>query len=42
MEKMAKGLVAPTIDSVIRIEEIDKALARLEARDVFGKIVVTL
>jgi alcohol dehydrogenase len=42
MEKMAKGLVAPTIDSVIRIDEIDKALARLEARDVFGKIVVNL
>ena len=42
MEKMAKGLVAPTIDSVIHLDEIEKGLARLEARDVFGKIVVTL
>lgn len=42
MEKMAKGLVAPTIDSVIRLDEIETGLARLEARDVFGKIVVTL
>lgn len=42
MEKMAKGLVAPTIDSVIGLDEIETGLARLEARDVFGKIVVTL
>ncbi len=39
---MAKGLVAPTIDTVIRLDEIEKGLARLEARDVFGKIVVAL
>lgn len=42
MQKMATGLVAPTIDSIIRLDEIDTGLARLEARDVFGKIVVTL
>lgn len=41
MQKMAQGLVAPTIDSVIRIDDIEKGLARLEARDVFGKIIVT-
>jgi alcohol dehydrogenase len=42
MDKMAKGLVAPTIDTVIGLDEIEKGLARLEARDVFGKIVVAL
>ena len=42
MDKMARGLVAPTIDSVIRLDELEKGLARLEARDVFGKIIVTL
>ncbi len=41
MEKMAHGLVAPTIDTIIRLDDIDNALARLEARNVFGKIVVT-
>ncbi len=42
MEKMGKGLVAPVIDTTLRLEDLDKGLARLEARDVFGKIVVTL
>jgi alcohol dehydrogenase len=42
MEKMAKGIVNPTIDSVISLDELETGLARLEARDVFGKIVVTL
>jgi hypothetical protein len=30
------------IDTTIGIAEIDRALARLESRDVFGKIIVTL
>lgn len=42
MEKMAKGLVAPTIDSIIGLDEIEQGLARLESRDVFGKIMVAL
>jgi alcohol dehydrogenase len=42
MEKMAKGLVSPTIDTVIGLDEIENGLARLEARDVFGKIVIAL
>ncbi len=32
----------PVIDTVIGLDEIDAALARLESRDVFGKIIVTL
>lgn len=42
MEKMAKGLVTPTIDTVIGLDELEKGLARLEERNVFGKILVTL
>jgi alcohol dehydrogenase len=39
---MAAGTVVPVIDSTIALEGIDAALARIEARDVFGKIIVTL
>ncbi|AHB48228.1 NADPH:quinone oxidoreductase [Hyphomicrobium nitrativorans NL23] len=42
MEKMAAKLVTPTIDSVIRLDDLEAGLARLEARNVFGKIVVEL
>jgi alcohol dehydrogenase len=42
LDKMAAGIARPVIDTVIRIADIDKALARLESRDVFGKIIVTL
>jgi alcohol dehydrogenase len=42
MEKMAKGVVNPTIDSVIGLDELEAGLARLESRNVFGKIVVAL
>lgn len=42
MEKMASGAVRPVIDAVVPAEETTAALERLEARDVFGKIVVTL
>ncbi|UUP15991.1 zinc-binding dehydrogenase [Nitratireductor thuwali] len=42
MQKMAAGLVAPVIDTEVGISEIDKALARMEGRDVFGKIILRL
>ncbi len=42
LDKMAKGIARPVIDSVVAMDDIDAALARLESRDVFGKIIVTL
>jgi alcohol dehydrogenase len=40
MEKMARGLVAPVIDTEVEFDGIDAALKRMEGRDVFGKIVL--
>ncbi len=40
--KMADGIARPVIDTTIALADINAALARLEARDVFGKIIVTL
>jgi alcohol dehydrogenase len=42
MDKLARGIVRPVIDGVIGLEEIETGLKRLEARDVFGKIIVTV
>jgi alcohol dehydrogenase len=42
LKKMADGATAPVIDSTIRLDGIDAALARLESRKIFGKIIVTL
>lgn len=42
LEKLAAGVVKPVIDTKITLDEIDIGLQRLESRDVFGKIVVTL
>lgn len=42
LDKMAQRTVRPVIDSTIPIQDIGKGLKRLEDRDVFGKIVVTL
>jgi len=42
MEKMARGDVNPVIDSTLMLKDIKIGLERLESRDVFGKIVVTL
>jgi alcohol dehydrogenase len=39
---MADGIAVPVIDSTITIDQIDAALTRLESRNVFGKIIVTL
>ncbi|MFC6488719.1 zinc-binding dehydrogenase [Nitratireductor sp. GCM10026969] len=40
MQKMAAGIVTPVIDTEVGFEEIDTALARMEGRDVFGKIIL--
>jgi len=40
LEKMAGGML-PVIDSVFPLEDFEKGLARLEGRQVFGKVVVT-
>ena len=42
MQKMAAGLVHPVIDTEVDFKSIDKALARMETRDVFGKIVLRM
>ena len=42
MQKMARGLVHPVIDTEIGFDGIDLALKRMEAREVFGKIVLTV
>ncbi|SEB35115.1 alcohol dehydrogenase [Nitratireductor aquibiodomus] len=40
MQKMARGLASPVIDTEVSFADIDKALARMEGRDVFGKIIL--
>ena len=40
LAKMAAGHVAPVIDTEVGFDEIDTALARMEGRDVFGKIIL--
>lgn len=40
MDKFARGLVKPVIDTLVGFDGIDDALKRMEGRDVFGKIVV--
>ncbi|MBX4335632.1 zinc-binding dehydrogenase [Bartonella raoultii] len=40
MQKMAQGIVHPVIDTIVRFDEIDTALKRMESRDVFGKIIL--
>lgn len=42
MEKMARGVVRPVIDTVIGLDELASGLERLESRQVFGKIIVTM
>jgi alcohol dehydrogenase len=41
LDKMASGML-PVIDTEVAIENFEHCLARLESRQVFGKIVVTL
>ncbi|WP_422370920.1 zinc-binding dehydrogenase [Hoeflea sp.] len=42
MQKMAAGQVKPVIDTEVGFDDIDKALARMEGRDVFGKIILNM
>lgn len=42
MQKMARGLVHPVIDTEVSFDDIDKALERMETRQVFGKIVLRM
>jgi alcohol dehydrogenase len=42
MARMASGAVHPVIDTLTDFGGIDAALSRLESRDVFGKIVLTI
>ncbi|MEQ8306758.1 MAG: zinc-binding dehydrogenase [Hoeflea sp.] len=42
MQKMAAGHVRPVIDTEVGFDDIDKALARMEGRDVFGKIILNM
>ncbi|KQT54132.1 NADPH:quinone oxidoreductase [Aureimonas sp. Leaf454] len=42
MQKMARGLVKPVIDTEIGFDQLDVALRRMEGRQVFGKIILNL
>ena len=42
MEKMARGLVHPVIDTEVELDNIDTALERMEGRQVFGKIILKM
>ncbi len=42
MQKMAQGIVHPVIDTEVTFGDIDKALARMESRQIFGKIVLRM
>ena len=42
MQKMARGLVQPVIDTEVGLDDIDTALERMEGRKVFGKIVLNM
>jgi alcohol dehydrogenase len=42
MQKMARGLVHPVIDTETGFDGIEAALARMETRDVFGKIILKI
>ena len=42
LAKIAAGVVTPVIDSVVPLDDMGDALDRIEKRQVFGKIIVTL
>ena len=42
MQKMAANQVHPVIDTEVGFDDIDTALARMEGRDVFGKIILRM
>jgi alcohol dehydrogenase len=39
MQKMGRGLVHPVIDTEVGFDDIDRALERMESRQIFGKII---
>jgi alcohol dehydrogenase len=41
LDKMAAGML-PVIDTEVPLAEVEKALARMETRNIFGKIIVTI
>jgi len=42
MQKMAAGIVHPVVDTIVQFSDIGTALARMEKRDVFGKIILEI
>ncbi len=42
MQKMARGVVHPVIDTEVGFDDIHRALERMESRQVFGKIVLKM
>ena len=42
MQKMAQGLVHPVIDTEVSFDDIDRALERMEGRQIFGKIILKM
>lgn len=42
MQKMAQGIVHPVVDTIVDFGDIEKALKRMESRDVFGKIILKI
>ena len=42
LDKLARGEVSPVIDSTLSLQDIGKSLKRMEDRDVFGKLILTL
>jgi alcohol dehydrogenase len=42
MQKMGRGLVHPVIDTEVSFDDIDKALERIESRQIFGKIILKM
>ncbi|MBI0177971.1 zinc-binding dehydrogenase [Bartonella apis] len=42
MQKMAQGIVHPVVDTIVDFGDIEKALKRMESRDVFGKIIMKI
>ncbi|WP_027489137.1 zinc-binding dehydrogenase [Allorhizobium undicola] len=42
MQKMARGVVHPVIDTLVTLDDIERALHRMEGRQVFGKIVLKM
>lgn len=42
MQKMARGIIHPVIDTEVGFDDIHRALERMESRKVFGKIVLKM